>query len=212
MNLFDNFFSMVHRIHPPKAKTSSNRFVNLFSLAMVNKCDMLHKHVSKLYPIKYATFFEMLSQMLYLSVPDAELCHLFTNYIIKSGIPPIQGLKVLAQAVDKIRLFDSQLTPVHADLFQLSLCAKIFNPALKFLDVDITAISTTDVRRPEHISNYIWTIHSLLISFLCAECRTTITTQNTSFCTIIMVVWFIRRWKIMNVLYTSLRWLFQRRH
>lgn len=167
MNLFDNFFSLAHRIHPPKAKTSSNRFVNLFSLAMVNKCDMLHKHVSKLYPIKYATFFEMLSQMLYLSVPDAELCHLFTNYIIKSGIPPIQGLKVLAQAVDKIRLFDSQLTPVHADLFQLSLCAKIFNPALKFLDVDITAISTTDVRRPEHISNYIRTIHSLLISFFC---------------------------------------------
>lgn len=165
MNLFDNFFSLAHRIHPPKAKTSSNRFVNLFSLAMVNKCDMLHKHVSKLYHIKYATFFEMLRQMLCLSVPDAELCHLFTNYIIKSGIPPIQGLKVLAQAVDKIRLFDSQLTPVHADLFQLSLCAKIFNPALKFLDVDITAISTTDVRRPEHISNYIWTIHSLLISF-----------------------------------------------
>lgn len=78
---------------------------------------------------------------------DAELCHHFTQYIIKSGIPPIQGLKVLAQAVDKIRLFDSQLTPVHADLFQLSLCAKVFNPALKFLDVDITAISTTEVRK-----------------------------------------------------------------
>lgn len=45
---------------------------------------------------------------------------------------------MLAQAVDKIRLFDSQLTPVHADLFQLSLCAKVFNPALKFLDIDIT--------------------------------------------------------------------------
>lgn len=52
---------------------------------------------------------------------------------------------MLSQAVDKIRLFDSQLTPVHADLFQLSLCAKVFNPALKFLDVDITAISTTEV-------------------------------------------------------------------
>ncbi|XP_055308668.1 COP9 signalosome complex subunit 3 [Sitodiplosis mosellana] len=74
----------------------------------------------------------------------AELCHLFTNHIIKSGTMPIQGIKVLAQAVDKIRLFDSQLTPVHADLFQLSLCAKVFNPALKFLDIDITAISTTE--------------------------------------------------------------------
>lgn len=77
----------------------------------------------------------------------SELCHLFTNYIIKSGIPPIQGVKVLAQAVDKIRLFDSQLTPVHADLCQASLCAKIFNPALKFLQIDITAISTTEVSR-----------------------------------------------------------------
>lgn len=45
---------------------------------------------------------------------------------------------MLAQAVDKIRLFDSQLTSVHADLFQLSLCAKVFNPALTFLDIDIT--------------------------------------------------------------------------
>lgn len=83
--------------------------------------------------------------VVFILLQDSELCHLFTNYIIKSGIPPIQGVKVLAQAVDKIRLFDTQLTPVHADLFQLCLCAKNFNPALRFLDVDITAISTTDV-------------------------------------------------------------------
>lgn len=82
------------------------------------------------------------------------MCHLFTNYIIKSPeTPQIQGVKVLAQAVDKIRLFDSQLTPVHADLFQLSLCAKVFNPALKFLDVDITAISTTDVTTSSNIES-----------------------------------------------------------
>lgn len=79
------------------------------------------------------------------SILDADLCHLFTNHIIKSGTAPIQGIRVLAQAVDKIRLFDSQLTPVHADLCQLSLCAKIFNPILKFLDIDITAIATTEV-------------------------------------------------------------------
>lgn len=84
--------------------------------------------------------------MFFFLLVDAELCHLFTNYVIKSGTPPIQGIKVMAQAVDKIRLFDSQLTPIHADLCQLSLCAKIFNPVLKFLDVDITAISTTEVR------------------------------------------------------------------
>lgn len=80
-----------------------------------------------------------------ISILDADLCHLFTNHIIKSGTAPIQGIRVLAQAVDKIRLFDSQLTPVHADLCQLSLCAKIFNPVLKFLEIDITAIATTEV-------------------------------------------------------------------
>lgn len=73
-----------------------------------------------------------------------ELCHLFTNYIVKNGVPPIQGVRILAQAVDKIRLFDSQLTSVHADLCQLSLCAKIFNPVLNFLEVDITSIFITE--------------------------------------------------------------------
>lgn len=77
-------------------------------------------------------------------VAVGELCHLFTNYVVKNNVPPIQGVQVLAQAVDKIRLFDSQLTAVHADLCQLSLCAKVFNPALKFLETDITSIFSTD--------------------------------------------------------------------
>lgn len=64
---------------------------------------------------------------------------------MKNGISPIQGVRILAQAVDKIRLFDSQLTAVHADLCQLSLCVKVFNPALKFLEIDITSIFSTEV-------------------------------------------------------------------
>lgn len=125
-------------------KMLSNWSENLFRPAMVNRCDMLHKLVSVLllFIIKKPCSEFVL---LFIKIKDAELCHLFTNHFIKSGTPPIQGIKVLAQAVDKIRLFDSQLTPVHADLFQLSLCAKVFNPALKFLDIDITAISTTEV-------------------------------------------------------------------
>lgn len=141
---------------------------NSYNRVMVNKRDTLHRHVSKSsHFISFPFIFHHLClrqmekksgqrskqelnkyivwNVFYPIDLDAELCHLFTNYIIKSGISPIQGLKVLAQAIDKIRLFDSQLTPVHADLFQLSLCAKVFNPALKFLDIDITAISTTDV-------------------------------------------------------------------
>uniref|UniRef100_A0A1L8DTA1 COP9 signalosome complex subunit 3 n=1 Tax=Nyssomyia neivai TaxID=330878 RepID=A0A1L8DTA1_9DIPT len=73
-----------------------------------------------------------------------ELCHLFTDYLVKHQIPCIQGIPILAQAIDKIRLFDTQLTAIHADLCQLSFCAKVFSPVLKFLDTDITAIASTD--------------------------------------------------------------------
>lgn len=51
---------------------------------------------------------------------------------------------MLALAVEKIRMFDTQLTPVHADLCQLCLCAKVFSPALRFLDTDVTAIANTE--------------------------------------------------------------------
>uniref|UniRef100_U5EXW2 COP9 signalosome complex subunit 3 n=1 Tax=Corethrella appendiculata TaxID=1370023 RepID=U5EXW2_9DIPT len=73
-----------------------------------------------------------------------ELFHQFTNVLVKNKQQTIQGIQILALAVEKIRLFDSQLTPIHADLCQLCLCAKVFNPALKFLDIDITAIGSTD--------------------------------------------------------------------
>lgn len=53
----------------------------------------------------------------------------------------------MGQAVEKIRGSEvpGKLTSVHADLFQLSLCAKVFNTALAYLDLDITCIATTDV-------------------------------------------------------------------
>lgn len=70
-----------------------------------------------------------------------ELCHFFTTYILRQP-SCIHGIKILAHAVDKIRLFDSQLTAVHADLCLLSLQAKCFKTALKFLDIDITSIAT----------------------------------------------------------------------
>lgn len=79
-----------------------------------------------------------------LSSSVVELCHLFTDYLVKHQIPCIQGIPILAQAIDKIRLFDTQLTAIHADLCQLSFCAKVFSPVIKFLDTDITAIASTD--------------------------------------------------------------------
>ncbi|KAJ6636098.1 COP9 signalosome complex subunit 3, partial [Pseudolycoriella hygida] len=72
-----------------------------------------------------------------------ELCHLFTNYLIRCG-ETIQGVKIMAVAVEKIRGSDTQLTAVHADLCQLSLCSKVFDSALACLDVDITSIASTE--------------------------------------------------------------------
>ncbi|XP_035794286.1 COP9 signalosome complex subunit 3-like [Anopheles albimanus] len=73
-----------------------------------------------------------------------ELCHHLTNALVKHKQRTIMGVQVLEQAVEKIRLFNSQLTPIHADLCQLCLCAKVFNPAIRVLDIDITTIATTD--------------------------------------------------------------------
>lgn len=54
---------------------------------------------------------------------------------------PIQGIGLLRQAIKKIQSTDSQLTSIHAALFQLCLLAKCFKPSLEFLDVEVTSIS-----------------------------------------------------------------------
>lgn len=70
-----------------------------------------------------------------------ETCHLFTDYLVQKNLS-ILGIKVLSRAIEQIRQLDTQLTPIHADLCQLSLKAKHFNVVLPYLDVDITDIST----------------------------------------------------------------------
>lgn len=54
----------------------------------------------------------------------------------------ILGIKVLSLAIEQIRQMDTQLTPIHADLCQLSLKSKNFNLILPYLDMDVTDIST----------------------------------------------------------------------
>ncbi|XP_023012393.2 COP9 signalosome subunit 3 [Leptinotarsa decemlineata] len=73
--------------------------------------------------------------------PDifAELCHSLTNYLIDQR-QPLQGVLLLKKAISKLRLFDSQLTSIHADLCQLCLVSKCFKPALEILNIDITGI------------------------------------------------------------------------
>lgn len=75
--------------------------------------------------------------MYYISV--AELCHLLTNYLVEQR-QPLKGIALLQKAISKLRLFDSQLTSIHADLCHLCLLAKCFKPAVHLLDVDITGI------------------------------------------------------------------------
>ncbi|XP_011499010.1 PREDICTED: COP9 signalosome complex subunit 3 [Ceratosolen solmsi marchali] len=78
-------------------------------------------------------------------VPDmyAELCHHFTDALVEVKMP-IRGIDLLCRAIRKIQLYDSQLTSIHGDLCKLCLLAKCFKPALEFLDIDITGISTDD--------------------------------------------------------------------
>ncbi|CAH1155598.1 unnamed protein product [Phaedon cochleariae] len=73
--------------------------------------------------------------------PDtfAELCHSLTTYLIEQR-QPLKGVVLLQKAISKLRLFDTQLTSIHADLCQLCLLAKCFKPALELLDNDITGI------------------------------------------------------------------------
>ncbi|KAG7205429.1 hypothetical protein KM043_007422 [Ampulex compressa] len=74
--------------------------------------------------------------------PDtyAELCHLLTQTLVELQVP-LRGIELLRRAIRKIQLFDSQLTSIHADLYQLCLLSKCFKPALEFLDIDVTGIS-----------------------------------------------------------------------
>ncbi|XP_077297976.1 COP9 signalosome subunit 3 isoform X2 [Arctopsyche grandis] len=70
-----------------------------------------------------------------------DLCHTFTNRLVETK-QPIRGIELLKRAIRKIQLFDSQLTSVHADLYQLCLLSKCMKPALEFLDTDVTGISS----------------------------------------------------------------------
>ncbi|KAI1296658.1 COP9 signalosome complex subunit 3 [Halotydeus destructor] len=74
--------------------------------------------------------------------PDlfADLCHNYTASMVESR-QPLKGINHMMKAINKIKLFDSQLTSIHADLCQLCLLSKCVKPAIQFLDVDVTDIS-----------------------------------------------------------------------
>ncbi|XP_055937058.1 COP9 signalosome complex subunit 3-like isoform X2 [Argiope bruennichi] len=74
--------------------------------------------------------------------PDmfGRLCQLFTMCLVERQ-QYIRGIPILIKAIQKIQLFPSQLTSIHACLCQLCLLAKCMKPALPFLDTDITDIN-----------------------------------------------------------------------
>lgn len=75
--------------------------------------------------------------------PDsfAELCHQFTQCLVERDMPS-KGIAPLAKAIRKARMNEMQLTSIHGSLLQLCLIAKNLKPALEFLNVDVTEIST----------------------------------------------------------------------
>jgi COP9 signalosome complex subunit 3 len=70
----------------------------------------------------------------------ADLCHKLAQHLIDRK-QAIRGISMLKRAVQKIQLFSSQLTSIHADLCQLCLVSKCMQPAIELLDIDITDIS-----------------------------------------------------------------------
>ena len=71
----------------------------------------------------------------------AELCHQFTQCLVERDMP-YKGIAPLVKAIRKARMNEMQLTSIHSCLLQLCLMSKNLKPALEFLDVDITEIST----------------------------------------------------------------------
>lgn len=69
----------------------------------------------------------------------ADMCRALTAHFIEQKTP-MKGIPILAKAISKLQLYDSQLTSIHADICQLCLMAKCFKPALEILDIDITGI------------------------------------------------------------------------
>ncbi|XP_033208915.1 COP9 signalosome complex subunit 3 [Belonocnema kinseyi] len=81
-------------------------------------------------------------QVRYAPFTYSELCHILKSLLIDFQIP-LCGIEILCRAIRKIQTSESQLTPIHADLCQLCLISKCFKPALEFLDIDITNISSS---------------------------------------------------------------------
>ncbi|XP_055584825.1 COP9 signalosome complex subunit 3-like [Uranotaenia lowii] len=65
-------------------------------------------------------------QVRFATQPYFELCHQFASSLVKNNQYTIQGIQGTSRY-----------------LCQLCLAAKIFSPALRFLDVDVTAIANT---------------------------------------------------------------------
>ncbi|ESO89010.1 hypothetical protein LOTGIDRAFT_205728 [Lottia gigantea] len=79
-------------------------------------------------------------QIRYATESFADLLHKFANNLIERKTP-VRGIAILAKGIQKIQLFPTQLTSIHAYLCQLCLLSKNMKPALQFLDNDITDIS-----------------------------------------------------------------------
>ncbi|CAH8499420.1 unnamed protein product [Dicrocoelium dendriticum] len=63
----------------------------------------------------------------------------FTNRLISWGMAA-RGIAPLIMGIHKLQRTPHQLTSLHADLCQLALSAKLFNPVIPILDVDILEV------------------------------------------------------------------------
>ncbi|CAH8650606.1 unnamed protein product [Heterobilharzia americana] len=71
------------------------------------------------------------------------ISHEFTNCLINMGVPQ-KGISCIITAIQKLQKSPEYLTPLHCDLCQLALAAKMFSPILPILDTDILEMENTD--------------------------------------------------------------------
>nr|CAH8830098.1 unnamed protein product [Trichobilharzia regenti] len=70
------------------------------------------------------------------------ISHEFTNFLINMGAAH-KGIGCILNGIRKLQKSPEYLTPLHCDLCQLALAAKMFSPTLSILDTDILEIESS---------------------------------------------------------------------
>eukprot|EP00879_Flechtneria_rotunda_P031253 GHRR01034123.1.p1 GENE.GHRR01034123.1~~GHRR01034123.1.p1 ORF type:complete len:356 (+),score=97.80 GHRR01034123.1:145-1212(+) len=69
-----------------------------------------------------------------------ELCHKFKDQLLGSPQSARLGIAPLLSALQRLAPSQEQLTPIHADVLQICLLAKVYNAAAPLIDAELTEV------------------------------------------------------------------------